>query len=217
MRIALVGEALWSMGGANHVLESLCEIYPQADIYALFGNRKYVSEGIGKHKIRLSFLNSFPFIKRIYRYTYFLWPLAIESFDLSSYDLVISASYSVAHGVLTSVDTKHIAYVHTPMRYAWDLKDMYFNKKNFSFWKRLVIPVFLTYLRTWDVSASRRADVLIANSSFVKKRIEKYWDREVDFVLNPPVNLYKGKVVKQKEKYFVAGAPFEPNKGENFS
>jgi glycosyltransferase involved in cell wall biosynthesis len=216
MKVAIIAEALWSMGGANHVVESFCDMYPDADVFALFGDTKKVSEKIRNHAVNFSFLNKFPFIKKIYRYTYFLWPLAIESFDLSNYDLVISSSYSVAHGVVTPLGTKHLAYVHTPMRYAWDLKDVYFNKKNFSWWKRLLIPIFLVYLRAWDVASSARPDVVIANSAFVKKRIEKYWGRKVDDVINPPVKLFKGKIVKQRQKYFVVGAPFEPNKMGEF-
>lgn len=216
VKVALVTESLWKMGGANRVLEAFCEMYPNADIYALFGDEKNLSETIQKHNIKYSFLNKIPFVKKIYRYTYFLWPIAIESFDLSSYDLVISSSSSVAHGCITGVNTKHICYLHSQMRYAWDMKDVYFNRKNFGFLKRLVIPIFLNYLRTWDVIASQRSDVLISNSEFVKNRCLKYWDREVDFVLNPPVELYTGEIKEKRKEYFVAGAPFEPNKGGEF-
>ena len=216
MKIAIIGEGLWCMGGANRVLKSLGEIYPEADIFVLFGDKKLPSQEFTNHKVHYSFLNKIPFIKKLYRYTYFLWPLAVESFDLSEYDLVISSSYSVAHGAITSLNTKHVAYVHTPMRYAWDLKDVYFSKKNFGILRRWIIHPLLTYLRAWDVAASARADMILANSSFVKKRIEKYWDREVDAVVNPPVDLYRGKIIKQREEYFVVGAPFEPNKYGEF-
>lgn len=215
-KVAIVTESLWKMGGANRVLEALAEMYAHADIYALVGNERNISETIRSHNIKYSFLNKIPFIKNIYRYTYFLWPLAIESFDLSEYDLVISSSASVAHGCITNVNAKHVAYIHSPMRYAWDLKNVYFNKKHFGLWKRLVIPFFLTYLRAWDVSASQRPDLLIANSEFVAKRCQKYWGRIPNFVIYPPVDLYSGKIIRNREDYIVCGAPLEPNKGGEF-
>ncbi len=216
MKVALVTESLWGMGGANRVLEHFCEIYSQADIYSIFGNKKSISKKISEHSITFSILNRLPFVRKIYRYTYFLWPFVVENFNLSKYDLVISSSSCVAHGVITDLHTKHICYLHSPMRYAWDLSNLYFKKGNFSFWKRLVIPIFLNYLRIWDVIASQRPNVLISNSNFVKKRVQKYWGREVDFVLNPPVKLFKEVVKKERKNYFVAGAPFEFNKRGDF-
>jgi len=164
------------------------------------------------HDYKFSFLQKYPFISKFYKYTYFLWPLAIESFNLSNYDLVISSSYSCALGCIVPFPTKHISYIHTPMRYAWDQKDVYFNRKNFTLWKRLVIPIFLNYLRTWDVCASQRSDLLISNSKFVSKRIKKYWGRRADNVIYPSVELYEGKIQEKRKEYFVTGAHLEPNK-----
>ena len=98
------------------------------------------------------------------------------------------------------------------MRYAWDMKDVYFNEKNFAFWKRLVIPFFLNYLRNWDVCASKRPDIFISNSEFVSKRMSKYWKRPADFVIHPPVELYKGDIKEKRSRYFVTGGLFEFNK-----
>lgn len=212
IKVAIVGEGFYFFEGTNRVNKILCEIFPNADIYGFFGSRKLMEEHFKGHRYEFSFLKRYPFLKKYYQYTYFLWPLAVESFNLSGYDLVISSSYSCALGCIAPYPVKHISYIHTPMRYAWDLKDIYFNKKNFSLWKRLVIPFFLNYLRNWDVCAAQRPDVLISNSKFVSSRMKKYWKREADFVIYPPVELYKGKINEKRSKYFVAGTSLEPNK-----
>ncbi|NTV79741.1 MAG: glycosyltransferase family 4 protein, partial [Clostridiales bacterium] len=221
LRVALVTESLWSMGGANRVLETVSQMYPQADIYALFGDTDSLSSELKKHKIIFSGLNKRLFIKQLYRYTYYLWPLHIEKFDLSQYDLVISSSSSVAFGVVTPMSCKHIAYIHSPMRYLWDLKDV--GLRDFGFLKKAITSFLLVFIRLWEVSASSRPDVLISNSKFVSKRIQKYWGRKPDDVLTPPIHFFEG-VIKGKDgregtkgdKYIVAGAPFEFNKKGEF-
>lgn len=216
IKVALVTESLWKMAGANRVLEAFAQIYPQADIYALFGNEKFLSDDLNKHKIQFSFLNKIPFVRKIYRYTFPLWPVAMENFDLSSYDLVISNTSSVAHGVIVPLGCKHIAYVNSPMRYLWDLSPIY--AKGFA--HRGIIKfskdIFLNLMRIWDVVAAQRPDVLISNSHFVAKRMSKYWDRNTNYVVHPPVNLYEGEIPTKREDYFLSGAPFEPNKKGDF-
>lgn len=212
-KVAFVTESLYSMGGANRVLEKFLEIFPNADIYALFGDRKKISKKLNNSKIYFSFLNKFLFIQKTYRYTHFLWPLAIEQFDFSNYDLVISSSSSVAHGAITPIYCKHICYLHSPMRYAWDLKDLYMKETRFGFLKKIIVKCFLNFNRVWDTTACQRPDLIIANSEFVKDRAEKYWGRDIDCVIHPPVDAYKGRLHLEKENYFVSGAPFEPNKG----
>ena len=216
VKVALVTESLWKMAGSNRVLDVFAQIYPQADIFALFGQKKNLSTNLKERNIGFTFLNRIPFIKKIYRYTFFLWPIAIENIDLSNYDLIISVSSSVAHGVITPLGSKHVVYLNTPMRYAWDLTALYKDIVSFGLFKRVVRDFFLTVNRAWDVVAARRADVLIANSQFVSERVKKYWGREVDAVIYPPSERYLGEIVKEKENYFVAGAPFEPNKRGDF-
>ena len=212
IKVAIVGEGFFFFEGTNRVNKVFCEMFPDADIYGMFGDRKLMEKEFKGHKYRFSFLQRYPLLKKYYKYTYFLWPLAVESFDLHRYDLVISSSYSCALGCVVPYPIKHISYIHTPMRYAWDLKDMYFNKRNFSLWKRQVIPLFLNYLRSWDVCASQRPDILVSNSEFVGRRMYKYWKRKADFIVYPPVDLYKGKIQGKRNKYFVAGISMEPNK-----
>ncbi|KUK75921.1 MAG: mannosyl transferase [candidate division WS6 bacterium 34_10] len=216
IKVALVTESLWEMAGSNRVLDIFAQIYPQADIFALFGNKENLSPNLKERDLRFTFLNGIPFIKKIYRYTFFLWPIAIENIDLSDYDLIISVSSSVAHGVITPMGSKHVVYLNTPMRYAWDLTSLYKEVVSFGFFKRVVRDFFLTVNRAWDVVAARRADVIIANSKFVSKRVRKYWDREVDAVIYPPSERFSGEIKKEREDYFVAGAPFEPNKRGDF-
>ncbi len=215
-KVAIITESLWKMAGANRVLEVFGEIFPQADIYALFGKKELLSSSLRKHKIYFSFLNKLPFIKHFYRYTLYLWPIAIESFDLSSYDLVISNTSSVSHGVITPLNCKHVVYVNSPMRYIWDLQPLYFDVVKFNFLKRATVSFFLFFNRIWDVVAAQRADMLIANSYFIKKRVEKYWGRDIHNVIYPPVVLYKGKISSKREDYYLAGAPYEPNKRGDF-
>jgi glycosyltransferase involved in cell wall biosynthesis len=215
-KVVLVTESLWKMAGSNRVLESFVNMYPQADIYALFGEKNKLTETIKKRDIHFSFLNKFPLIKKFYRYTFHLWPIAIEQFDFTNYDLVISVSSSVAHGVITPLGCKHLVYVNTPMRYAWDLSFLYRDVVKFGPLKRVVKELFLTMNRAWDVVAAQRPERIVVNSNFVAKRITKYWDRKVDAVIYPPSIRYKGKIVLKRENYFVAGAPFEPNKKGDF-
>lgn len=215
-KVALVTESLWKMAGSNRVLENFAQMYPQANIYALFGEKENLSEVLKDKEIYFSFLNKWPFIKNLYRYTFHLWPVAIEQFDFSNYDLVISISSSVAHGVITPLGCEHLVYVNTPMRYAWDLTSLYRDIVKFGFLKRLIKELFLSVNRVWDVIAAQRADRIVANSNFVAQRISKYWNRQVDKVVYPPFEKYKGPTVLKREDYFVAGAPFEPNKRGDF-
>ena len=175
LKVALVTESLWSMAGANRTLEVFCKIFPQADIFALFGEPSSLSQEIQKHRISFSGLNKRLGIKKNYRYTYHLWPNNIENFDFTGYDLVISSSASVSVGVVTPANCKHIAYIHSPMRYLWDLRTLSTSK--FSMLKRAIVDFLLLFIRLWEVSVSSRPDILVANSHFVANRIQKYWRR----------------------------------------
>ncbi len=217
IKVALVTDSLFKMAGGARVLEAFAEIFPNSDIYTLFTCSKKrraekLSKSINTHRIITSKLNSLPFVGKYYRYTLPFWPFEIEKFDFSSYDLVISSSWAVSHGVITPLDTFHLAYIHTPMRYIWDMYELYFKKR---FFKGIYSRV-IHFLRIWDVSASSRPNIVVSNSNFVAKRIFKYWRREVDEVIFPPVNLYEGEIVTDREEYFVSGAPYEPNKGGDF-
>ena len=209
MRVALVHDWLTGMRGGERVLEVLCELYPKAPIYTLFFQPNKISHTILNHKIHSSFLNKFPFVSRYYRYLLPLFPYAIESFNLTQYDLVISTSHCVAKGVITGVESVHISYTHTPMRYVWDMFPHYF--QNYGFIRKFLVKDFSHNLRIWDVTASARVDHFIANSNFVKKRINKFYRRESE-VLHPPVDVQRFNISHAGGNYYLVLSAFVPYK-----
>ena len=214
LKVAILTDHCFNFGGAIWTTKCIGELFNSPDYFFLMGKEKEAKEYLNTQRVYFSRLNRVPLLKRYYKYTYPLWPTFVESFDFSEYDLVISSSFSVAHGCITSINTKHIAYIHTPMRYAWDLYKEYFGKSKLL--KRVFVLFFTNYLRIWDTYASQRADLVIANSNFVKDRIKKYWKRDIESIIYPPVQISKSKVKEKRENYFVSGAPFEENKGGEF-
>lgn len=186
MKVALVHHYLIDMRGGEKVLEIFCEIFPEADIYTLICDKKAISETISGHTIKTSFLQGLPLSKTKRQYYLPFFPLAVEQFDLRTYDLVISSDSVCMKGVLTRSDTLHICYCHTPMRYAWDLYFDYL-EKNTPFWARKVVPLFMHYLRQFDYLAAQRVDYFIANSENTARRISKHYRREAE-VIYPPVD-----------------------------
>ncbi|MBP5204276.1 glycosyltransferase [bacterium] len=224
MKVAIVTESLWKMAGGARITSTFASMYKDADIYCLFGHKKledrkkYLDKELCRHNFYFSPLNNFPFIKKNYRYTFPLWRRYIENFDFHNYDLVISCSSSVAHGVITPLDCKHISYIHTPVRYAWDMYDTYFNKKNFIPFITLYSKKVMHDTRIWDVCASNRSDVLLCNSNFVKERIKKVWRKDA-VLIYPPVTINKTtnkNIINKREDYYIVGAPFDHNKGGDF-
>lgn len=188
MRVALIHDWLTGMRGGEKVLESFCDLYPDAPIYTLFHIRGSVSAKIESHNIVTSFLQRAPFLKTKYRNYLPLFPSAIESLDLQQYDLLISSSHCVAKGVIPSSSSRHISYCHTPMRYVWDQYWNYFGNGRTGFMKRKTLPVVANYLRLWDISSNHRVDQFIANSQFVANRVKKYYGRNAS-VIYPPVDV----------------------------
>jgi len=213
-KVAIVHDFTWQNRGGEKVVEVLLEIYPKADFFMMFGDTSvYPKKLIDGRKVTYSFLNKFPFIKKYYRYTYFLWPTAVETFNLNEYDIVISSSASVSKGVITPAQTKHICYMHSPMRYAWDQMWEYFNPQNFNWIKRMIIPLMITFIRVWDYTSTSRIDYLITNSKFIAGRTKKYYRREPDQVIYPPVYTDDFYISKKTEDYLLSVAPYEQNKG----
>ncbi len=212
LKIAIVYEWLLRMAGGERCIDGLCELFPEAEVFVLFGEKKNFLPNIQEKKIHYSFLQRVPFIKKQYRYSYFLWPSAIESLKFEDYDVVLSVSHCVAKGVVVPENTLHLSYIFTPMRYAWDMSYEYFNKKNFSFFKRFLINLFLPYLRFWDFYSSKRPDKIAVISKFSGNRIRKYYKRDYDRIIRPPVDVQKAIYNEKLGDYYVAVAPFEPNK-----
>ena len=185
MRVALVHDWLIRMRGGEKVLEALCELFPDADLYTLIYREKHISDVIRKRKVKPSFLNALPQVNKWYQWLLPVFPFAIERFNLKGYDLVLSTSHCVAKGVKVGSGTRHICYCFTPMRYIWGFEEEYFRNKNWLF-KESFIPV-KNYLRKWDLESNNRVNHFIAISNNIRERLIKFYGRESD-VLYPPVD-----------------------------
>jgi glycosyltransferase involved in cell wall biosynthesis len=182
MRVAIVHDWLNGMRGGEKVLEALLELFPEATIYTLLHERGKISRSIESHPIVTSWLNRIPGVYAHYRNLLPLFPAAIESFDLGSFDLVLSSSHSVAKGV-RAPSALHICYCHTPMRYVWDAEDDY----NFDPIRQIAMRMIRSRMQRWDCEASNRVQHFVANSQFVRERIQTYYGRE-STVIYPPVD-----------------------------
>lgn len=185
MRVAIVHYWLLGMRGGEKVVEALCRLYPNADLFTLFYHAGKVSPLISSRRVTASFLNSG---RRFYRSLLPLMPLALEHFDLREYDLVISSESGPAKGVLTRSTTRHICYCHTPMRYLWDLYPEYLHDFVHSRWRRAAIAPLANYLRLWDYASAARVDDFVANSQNTRRRIWKAYRRDAR-VIYPPVEV----------------------------
>ena len=180
MKIAIVHDFLVKLGGAERVVKVLQEIFPEADIYTLLYDEDKCGEVFNKAKIRTSFLQKFPkFIRKRYRLLLGLMPRAIENLDLAGYDLVISSSGAFSHGILTGVDTLHICYCHSPMRYSWDYTNEYKTENELKGLKLVIFNWLMKKIRIWDQASADRPDFYIANSENVKKGSQNILDRKV--------------------------------------
>lgn len=186
--VAIVSDSMSAYGGAERVIEQILEVFPQADVFTVMdalppGDRAF----LGNRTVSTSFLNRMPGGRRFYRHLFSLWPLAVEQFDVTKYDLVISSHHSVAYGVLTHPDQVHVAYVHSPMRYAWDLQHEYLREAGLDRGiKGWVARRMLHSARIWDFCAAQRPDAMAANSAFVAARLRRLHGRESTCIY-PPV------------------------------
>lgn len=185
MKVAIVHDWLTNMGGAERIIKIFHELFPDAPIYTLVYDKESMPDEFKNMDVRVSFLQQIPFGKKKYQSLLPFMPTAIEQFDLSGYDLVISSSTCCAKGVLTRTDTLHICYCNTPMRYGWDFYHEYIKGKNRL--SKLLIAFAMNYIRLWDRLSADRVDYFIANSNNVKKRIKKHYRRE-SVVIYPPVD-----------------------------
>ena len=211
--IAIVHEWLASYAGSERVVEQMLQVFPQADLFALVDFLPERDRGmLGDRAVRTSFIQRLPFARRYFRAYLPLMPLAVEQWDFSSYDIVLSSSHAVAKGVLTRADQLHISYIHTPIRYAWDLQHEYLRQAGLTRGlKSLLVRPILHYLRLWDRAAADRVDVMIANSRYVARRIQKTYRRQAE-VIYPPVDTDRFLPVHPKEDYYVAASRMVPYK-----
>jgi glycosyltransferase involved in cell wall biosynthesis len=170
------------------VLETLLEMFPQADVYTHVYNPSGVSGGINSHRVYTSYVNKLPFAKRFYQKYMPLMPNALRDFNLQDYDLIISSEAGPAKGVVPNPDAYHLCYCHSPMRYLWDLYHEYWRKSGLI--TRFFMSRIMPRLRLWDIASSNLVDRFIANSEYVARRIRRYYNREAEIIF-PPVDIEK--------------------------
>jgi glycosyltransferase involved in cell wall biosynthesis len=212
-RIAVVHEWLLDFAGSERVLREILDLLPQADLFALLDlPDEELRNAIPRRAKATSFLQSLPRPQRWLRYYVPLMPLAIEQFDLAGYDIVVSSSHAVAKGVITGPRQLHVSYVHTPMRYAWDLQHEYLRAAGLDRGLRgWAARLALHRLRKWDVRTANGVDVFLANSAHVARRIRKAYRREAE-VLYPPVDVSGFPLRQQKEDFYLTVSRLEPYK-----
>ncbi len=185
MKVAIIHYWLVGMRGGEKVIEALCEMYPQADIFTHVYVPDAVSNRIRQHRVIPTFINSLPRAARMYKTYLPLMPLALEQLDLRGYDLVISSESGPSKGIIAPSDAVHVCYCHTPMRYIWNMYHDY--RDSAGLLTRWMMPPLAHYLRLWDVSSAARVDSFVANSTTVAKRIRRFYGAEAA-VIHPPVD-----------------------------
>ncbi len=210
MKIALVYDYLNQLGGAEKVLRAFHEIYPKAPVFTLFYDREKLKGAFDDLEIHESKLPRF-LIKR-HKYLLPFLPTAVEQFDLSGFDAVISITSAYGKGVLTKPEIPHICYCNTPTRFLWDWHHSYLEEQKLGKIKKSVVIPTLSYLRIWDRLAANRVDYFIATSENVARRIQKYYRAEPDAIIYPPIDISKFKVEKTHEDYFLIVSRLSPYK-----
>ena len=201
MKVAIVTPWLLTFGGGEKVVAVLAEMYPEADIFAMFRGKNVLPHGIEERTIKTSFLNRVPGISSLYRPLIGLHPLAVDSLDLRGYDLILSCDAGLMKGVLADQHAFHICYCHTPVRYIWDLYWTFHQQA-----PRLLRPIYTAvaqYVRSWDFSAAQRVDVFIANSKYIQRRIFKYYRRS-STVIYPPVDTSDAYIAPEHDDYYLS-------------
>ncbi len=204
LKVALVHDFLNQWGGAERVLKKLSDIFPEAPIYTILYEKQNLHGELANKNIKTSFLQKWPsFLRKRYHYFLPLLPTVPETFNLREYDLIISSSGAWSKGIITRLNTIHLAYIHSPMRFIWDYNEKYLKEEHKNKWSFFLRPV-LSYLRLWDRLAADRPDYLIANSYYTQQRIKKYYRRESQIIYPPVFSTQKNLNISVKqEDYFL--------------
>ncbi|MFA6047523.1 MAG: glycosyltransferase [Parcubacteria group bacterium] len=225
IKVALVHDFLTQYGGAERVLEVLCEMFPEAPIYTLLYDKEKMRGKFEDKEIHTSFLQKFPrFLRVRYKWLLSFFPVAPETFDLRDYDLVISSTGAWSKGIVTRLNTIHISYFHSPMRFVWDKNEEYLGEQKKNFITKFFARRALNYIRIWDKVAADRPDYIISNSKYTKERVRKYYGRDSEVIYPPaiphpsldhlgglePPSPYKGE--GNNEKYFLVVSRLSPYK-----
>ena len=213
LKVAVVHEWLVDYSGSERVLEQLLKMFSNADLFAVVDFLPDDLRHFIQHKpVKTTFIQAFPLARTRYRYYLPLMPLAIEQLDLSEYELILSSSHAVSKGVLTGPDQLHISYVHTPIRYAWDLQHQYLKesrlKRGLHGW---LARWSLHKIRLWDIRTANGVDAFVANSRFIARRIRKTYRREAT-VVYPPVDVARFTLREQKDDFYLTASRMVPYK-----
>jgi glycosyltransferase involved in cell wall biosynthesis len=213
MKVAIIHDWLTTYAGAEKVLEEILKIYPEADVFSTVDHLEDKDRAfLQNKKVNTTFIQNLPFSKKKYRNYLPLMPFAIEQFDLSQYDLILSSSYAVAKGVITGPDQLHISYVHSPIRYAWDLQAQYLKESNLTKGPKSLLARYLLFnIRNWDYRTANGVDHFLSNSDFIGKRIEKVYRRQ-STTIYPPVDVHRFQMKKEKDDFYVTASRMVPYK-----
>ena len=209
MKIAFVCDWLTGMRGGERCLEAMCEVFSQADIYTLVYYPENFNGEFDSHKVSTSFIQKLPGNDKNFRRYLPLFPKAIERFDFSGYDFVLSFSHCVAKSIIVPKEIPHVCYCHSPVRYAWDMRDDYISSLPRS--KRLLANITLDWLKKWDLKTSTRPDHYIANSKFIRDRIMRNYGLDSK-VVYPPVDCERFAVSKSNDDYYLVLSALVPYK-----
>ena len=209
MKIAIIHYWLVNRRGGEKVVESLLELFPEADLYTHVYDAKLTEGKFSNTNVYTSFISKLPRSKIYYQKYLPFMPIALEQLDLSQYDLVISSESGPSKGVVTRPDALHVCYCHSPMRYVWDMYPAYISGAGFI--SRIFIRPLIHYLKIWDRLSADRVDYFISNSKFVAKRIAKFYRREAEIIF-PPVEVEEFKPKSKKADYFLVLGQLTPYK-----
>ena len=207
MKVAIIQEWLVTVGGSDKVVKAILDVFPDADIYTLVAKKEVCDElGIPWEKVHTGFIQKMPLGTKKHRAYLPLFPFAIEQFDLRGYDVVISSSHCVAKGVLTKADQLHISYVHSPIRYCWDMYNEYLEESNLSKGlKSWLVRMMLHPIRKFDAVAANRVDYYISNSDYVGQRIRKTY-RRTAVTIHPNIDISNFELCTEKQDYYLASS-----------
>jgi len=213
LKIALVHEYLVKLGGGERVLKALSDLFPWADIFSIIYNPKVVYKILKKRKqIHGSFLQNFPLVIKKYQFYLWLMPIAVESFDLAKYDIVISDSHSFGKGIKVPKNVLNICYCYTPTRYLWLNSQEHLEKSSlYARPIKKIIPAFLKILKKWDLKAAARPDIFVSISRTVQKRVKKYYNRDSQIIYSP-IDWDFFKPTKKISDFFLYVSRLEPHK-----
>ena len=213
VKVAIVHEWLSTYAGSERVIEQLLTIYPEVAVHAVV---EFLAEAdrqfLGGREVKTSFIQKLPLAKKYFRHYLPLMPSAVEQFDLRGYDVIVSSNHAVAKGVIVGPDQLHVSYVHSPIRYAWDLQHQYLAEAKLTKGlKGLATRAMLHYLRLWDQAAAARVGVFVANSRYIGRRILNTYRREAE-VVYPPVDVDAFELREKKDDFYLAASRMVPYK-----